>query len=391
MKRVGISRAFAVVTALFIFCRVAPADPTDTENSAGGFSAPTTTTSAPENTVTGKSALSTNSSGTYNTATGGYTLEKNSSGSQNTATGYYSLENNTTASENTANGYAALNFNTTGHSNTASGGYALNANTVGNFNTADGSYALTGNTTGSQNTATGRSALFSNTAGAQNVANGYYSLYFCSTGSRNTADGTRALNYTTTGENNTALGYEAGYNLAAGNDNIEIGNMGVKDDAETIRLGTQGTQRQTFVAGIFGVTAPSGVPVYVTPTGQLGTLTSSAKYKRNIQDMGNASDALLALRPVTFQYNAEIDPAGLPQFGLVAEEVEKVSPDLVVHDADHEIYSVRYEAVNAMLLNEFQKQHATIEREKETIAEQQKLLQSLATRLDLLEQAQTKK
>jgi hypothetical protein len=391
MKNAGIAftHIFTALAALLFFS-IAQAEPTDSEAPDGGFSTPTTSSNLPENTVTGKSALSSNVNGTYNTATGGFALEKNTSGSQGTATGYYSLENNTTGSENTANGYASLNFNTTGHSNTASGSYALNANTVGISNTADGGYALTANTSGSQNDANGRSALFSNTAGSQNTACGFYSLYFNTTGSHNTAAGTRALNYNSTGENNTALGYEAGYNLTTGSHDIEIGNPGLKDDTATLRLGSQDEQKQAFIAGIFGATTTGGVPVYVLPTGQLGTLTSSEKFKRNIQDMGNASDALFALRPVTFQYAAQIDPTGAPQFGLVAEEVEKVSPELVVHDAGHQIYSVRYEAVNAMLLNEFQKQHQTIVEQEKTIAEQQKLLESLAARVDVLEQTQKK-
>ena len=181
-------------------------------------------------------------------------------------------------------------------------------------------------------------------------------------------------------------------------------------EAATIRLGTQGTQTSTYIAGIQGVVV-SGAPVYVSATGKLGTLTSSAKFKKDIKDMGNTSDALLALRPVSFKYKSEFDPSGMQQFGLIAEEVEKVSPDLVLRDAAHQIYTVRYEAVNAMLLNEFQKQHETItgqeqmltEQEK-TIAEQQKfvesqvkinadqqkLLDSLTARLAQLEQAKGK-
>ncbi len=147
----------------------------------------------------------------------------------------------------------------------------------------------------------------------------------------------------------------------------------------TIRLGTPGTQKAAYVAGISGVTVTGGVPVYVTPNGQLGTLTSSAKYKRDIRDMGDSSGVLLALRPVTFEYKPEIDPAGTPQYGLVAEEVEKVAPELVVRDAGHQVYSVRYEAVNAMLLNEVQKQ-------QKQLVEQQKLIASLAARLDQIEQ-----
>jgi hypothetical protein len=332
---------------------------------------------APENTVTGKAALSSNVSGTFNTANGAYALEKNTAGSENTATGRCALENTTTGSDNTANGCAALNVNTTGYANTATGSYALNANTSGYSNTSAGGYALYANTTGVCNTAAGRSALYSN---------GFYALYFNTTGLRNTADGTRALNYNSTGQDNIALGYEAGYKVTTGSSNIDIGSQGTNEDGGSIRIGVQGTQNQAFVAGVFGTTATGGVPVYVTSTGQLGTLSSSAKFKRDIQDMGAASDALLALRPVTFKYKTEIDPAGTPQFGLIAEEVEKVSPDLVVHNADHQVYSVRYEAVNAMLLNEFQKEHQALIEQQKTIADQQKLLQSLAARLDQLEQ-----
>jgi len=344
------------------------------DTSASGNSSPA------ENTATGKSALADNVSGNYNTATGGYALEKNTGGSHNTATGYFALNGNTTGLDNTATGYTALNFNTTGHDNTASGSFALEANTIGHSNLAAGAYALTANTTGTENAASGMKALFSNKSGSQNTADGFFALYL-GTGSRNTAIGTRALNYLTAGEDNVALGYEAGYNVANGSANIEIGSPGDKDDTQTIRLGVQGTQKQAFIAGIFGTTATGGVPVVVTPTGQLGTVTSSARFKRNIRDMGPASDALLRLRPVTFQYRADLDPTGTPQFGLVAEEVEKVAPDLVVRDAQHQPYSVRYDAVNAMLLNQVQKQQRTIDA-------QQKMLADLAARLTALEKAQ---
>jgi hypothetical protein len=150
-------------------------------------------------------------------------------------------------------------------------------------------------------------------------------------------------------------------------------------------------QKKTYVAGIYNTTVTGSMPVYVSANGQLGTLPSSGKFKQNIRDMGNTSDALMALRPVTFQYKPAIDPTGMPQFGLVAEEVEKVSPDLVLHDADHQIQGVRYEAVNAMLLNEVQKQHETLAAQQKTIADQEKLLQSLNARLEQVEQTQAKK
>jgi hypothetical protein len=343
---------------------------------AQGFSNNSNVTSV-ENTSTGASALYSITSGNYNTGLGGYALEKNTVGSHNTAVGYFSLNSNAAADDNTALGYTALNFNTTGHANTAAGAYTLEANTSGHTDTALGDHALTANTTGIDNTACGGSALFTNQTGAQNTAAGFYALY-SSTGSHNTAVGTRALNYLTTGEDNIALGYEAGYSVTTGGNNIEIGSQGDKDDAATIRLGTPGAQKQAFVAGIFGTTAASGVPVVVTQNGQLGTVTSSARFKRDIRDMGDASDALLQLRPVTFEYRADLDPAGTPQFGLVAEEVAKVAPELVVRDAANAPYTVRYDAVNAMLLNEVQKEHRVI-------AEQQKLLEQLAARVAALE------
>jgi hypothetical protein len=352
-----------------------------------GFNTTAADNAPPENLASGKSALASKSTGTFNTATGDYALQYDTTGAQNTATGRCTLENNTTGSENTGHGYAALNFNTTGYANTAAGSFALNANTTGYSNTADGSHALNLNTVGYSNSATGRAALYSNVSGCQNSADGFYALYFNTTGSRNTAIGNRALNYNTTGSDNIALGQQAGYGITTGSANIDIGNKGDAADTGTLRIGSADAQKQTFVAGIFGATVTGGSPVYVTANGQLGTLTSSARFKKNIKPMGNVSDALLALKPVTFQYKPAIDPTGTPQFGLIAEQVEKVDPDLVVHDNDHQIYSVRYEAVNAMLLNEFQKQHETIAQQEKTIAEQQKLLQDLAARVAELERS----
>jgi hypothetical protein len=346
---------------------------------AQGFGENTTGGNAIENTGAGKSALSNDTTGDYNAALGGYALEKNIDGSRNTASGFFALNNNISGTENTAAGYTALNGNTTGNSNTAVGAHALEATTIGHSDTGLGAYALSANTTGIENTAGGMKALFTNQTGAQNTAEGFYALY-AATGSHNTAVGTRALNYLGAGEDNVALGYEAGYSVTAGNANIEIGSPGKKDDSQTIRLGVQGTQKRVFIAGIFGATASGGVPVVVTPNGQLGTLTSSARFKRNIRDLGDVTATLMALRPVTFQYRADLDPAGTPQFGLVAEEVARVAPELVVRDADHRPYTVRYDAVNAMLLQQVQQQ-------QHTIADQQKLLEQLAARVAALEKA----
>jgi len=343
---------------------------------AQGFS-DTSTTHHVENTSTGESALGLDTTGNYNTGLGGYSLEKNTEGNHNTAAGFFSLNSNTTGSDNTAAGYTALNFNTTGKDNAALGAYALEANTLGKSNTALGSYALTANTTGVENSALGSKALFTNVTGGQNTAAGFYALYQ-STGSRNTAIGMRALNYLTTGEGNIALGYEAGYNISTGAGNIDIGAQGDKDDAQTIRLGTQGTQKQAYIAGIFGTTAAAGIPVVITPAGQLGTVTSSARFKRDIRAMGDITATLMALHPVTFEYRADLDPNATPQYGLIAEQVAQVAPQLVIRDTDNAPYTVRYDAVNAMLLQQVQQQ-------QHTIAEQQKLLQELSARVAALE------
>jgi hypothetical protein len=302
-----------------------------------------------ENTVLGDNALM-NNTGSNDTAIGANTLMSNISGFNNTAIGSGALFSNTSGNNNTATGLAALIHNTSGFNNTANGYFALGAST-GNFNTATGANALYSNTTGNNNTATGLAALFNNT-----------------TASRNTANGSGALLKNTTGSGNIALGAGAGENLTTGDDNIDIGNRGVVADANTIRIGRQQMQTATFIAGISGVSVPTGVAVIIDTTGHLGTTTSSARYKESIQPMDKASEAILALKPVTFRYKHELDPDGIPQFGLVAEEVEKVNPDLVARDEQGKPYTVRYDAVNAMLLNEFLKEHRTVTELKKEIA-----------------------
>jgi Chaperone of endosialidase len=193
-------------------------------------------------------------------------------------------------------------------------------------------------------------------------------------GDANTAVGFNALMRNTTGDNNTAVGNGAGANLTIGDDNIDIGNPGVAGENETIRIGTAGFQRRAFIIGIRGV-AVTGSTVVVNTSGQLGVLPSSARFKDEIKPMDKASEAILALKPVTFRYKEELDPKGIPQFGLVAEDVEKVNPDLVTRDAKGEIYTVRYEAVNAMLLNEFLKEHRKVE-EQAHINQQQEAINS---------------
>jgi hypothetical protein len=298
-------------------------------------------------------------------------------GSYNTATGYRALERNTTIG-NTATGADALRYNTSGTYNTATGYGALEANTTGHANTATGLRALYSNINGTGNTAHGYQTLFFNTSGTNNTASGSDALHDNTIGNDNTATGESALENNTTGSGNVALGFRAGGNLTTGSNNIDIGNEGVAGEANTIRIGTRGTQTRTYIAGIYGATAV-GVPVYSDSHGQLGTVTSSARFKQDIHSMDGASEAILALKPVTFRYKQEIDPKGIRQFGLVAEEVEKVNPALVTRDGEGKPYTVRYEAVNAMLLNEFLKEHCKVKEQGAMMAELKKEIVSLTT------------
>jgi len=177
------------------------------------------------------------------------------------------------------------------------------------------------------------------------------------------------------------LGLNAGFNLTTGSSNIDIGNNGVAGESKKIRIGTNGVQKNTYIAGIFGVTVPTGVAVLIDSSGHLGTTTSSARFKEAIKPMDKSSEAILSLKPVTFRYTKDLDPDGNPQFGLVAEEVEKVNPDLVTRDDEGKPYTVRYEAVNAMLLNEFLKEHRNVQELKSTLAQQQKQIEALTAGL----------
>jgi hypothetical protein len=294
----------------------------------------------------------------------------------NTAEGDNALFSLTTGTNNTATGFDALLSNTTGNDNTANGAFALQSNTSGIENTAHGANALMNNTTASCGTANGYDALRSNTTGGNNTATGWGALELNTTGGHNTANGFEALYNNKTGGNNIALGYLAGYNLTSGSNNIDIGNKGVAAEVNTIRIGTAGKQTATYIAGISGVTVPTGVGVIIDTNGRLGTTTSSERFKDQIKPMDTASEAILALKPVTFRYKEEIDPEGIPQFGLVAEQVEKVNPDLVARDDQGKVNTVRYEAVNAMLLNEFLKEHRKVEEQGAVIARQQKNFES---------------
>jgi hypothetical protein len=351
------------------------------------------------NTILGDHALYFNTTGESNSAIGSVALLYNTSGSANTALGYSALFSNTTGGNNTANGFEALDSNDSGNNNTASGGYALFSNvggnynmaagfttlyhnTSGNYNTASGAQALLGNTSGNDNTADGGQALISNTTGSNNTGTGAQALFSNKAGHDNAASGFSALLRNTSGSFNIGLGSNAGGNLTTGSNNIDIGNVGVAAESNTIRIGKSGTQQKTFVAGISGKTVASGVGVIINSSGQMGTIQSSAHYKDDIKPMEEKSETLLKLKPVTFHYKKELDPDRIPQFGLIAEEVEKVNPDLVVRDEDGKVMTVRYEAVNAMLLNEFLKEHRKVQQLEANSLEQQEEIKSLAATVE---------
>jgi hypothetical protein len=256
----------------------------------------------------------------------------------------------------------------------------------GNDNVALGYEALQNTTTGLNNTATGHQALTANIVGFNNTAHGWHSLQI-TTGNTNTGVGCDSLVNNTIGSNNIALGFRAGANRTTGSNNIDIGNTGVAGESNTIRIGTSGGQTATYVAGVRGAIA-GAQPVGVNASGQLGVRASSARFKEAISSMDKASEAILALRPVSFRYQKRLDPKEVPQFGLVAEEVAKVNPDLVVLDEEGKPFSVRYEEVNAMLLNEFLKEHrkgqeqdAMIAQLTSAVAQQQQEIRALTAGL----------
>jgi trimeric autotransporter adhesin len=337
-------------------------------NTAEGSNALQNLTTGGYNTALGYFSLRAVGRGAFNTAVGAGTLLANTADG-NTATGAAALLLNTSGFQNTATGAFALLYNSTGQSNTANGFDALFNNTEGSGNTANGVAALFSNTTGGGNTAVGAGALFSNITDAANTAVGVNALSANVAGSNNTAVGTNALLDLGNGYNNIALGDSAGGALQQGNNNILIGNFGDVELFNSIFIGREGVHNFTVIAGIYGQPTQNGLPVYIDANHRLGTTTSSRRFKQDVKPMDKASDSLLALRPVTFRYNKAIDPAGRRQFGLVAEDVEKVSPDLVVCDKKGKPYAVRYDQVNAMLLNEFLKEHRQVQEQKTTIAQ----------------------
>ena len=394
-------RATSVFLVALAYFELSPASQAVSPPPDGGYPGLTTAegsnalknlTTGVGNTAAGWYSLFGNSTANFNTGVGAGTLVFNNA-DQNTATGAGALLSNTNGDRNTANGTFVLLNNTTGNSNTAEGWRALFQNTTGDRNTAGGREALLSNTTGFENTATGSVALENNIIGNDNTAMGFAALNGNTTGALNTANGAGAL-VNSNGDLNIALGFGAGVNLTTGNNNIDIGNLGVAAEANIIRIGTEvavtdpfgvihPAHTATFIAGISDADAIGGEAVFVTSAGKLGTISvpSSARFEDEIRPMNKASEAILALNPVAFRYKKELDPKGVPQFGLVAEEVEKVAPDLVRRDRDGKLQAVRYDAVNAMLLNEFLKAHRKMHDQQEMIAQQQKQIEALTAGL----------
>jgi trimeric autotransporter adhesin len=307
-----------------------------------------------------------------NTAEGQNALFSLTTGTYNTAAGWYSLLSLTEGSFNTAIGAGTLLANT-GNENTAIGTGALLSNTTGVLNSATGVFALFNNTTGSGNTANGDAALFNNTTGINNTADGVAALLGNASGDYNTGVGRNALQSNDSGNENTALGFLAGDGVITASNVICIGaNVAGAD-----------VSNSCYIGSIFGQTSSAGAAVFINSDGKLGTTTSSRRFKEEIKPMDNASEALFVLKPITFRYKNEIDSVGTLQFGLVAEEVEKVNPDLVVRDKDGKPYSVRYDAVNAMLLNEFLKEHRKIERLEKQIEALTAGLQRVSAQLEM--------
>ena len=344
-------------------------------NTASGVNALYSNTLGLANTAFGIDALYSNTGANNNTAVGALALYLNT-GNNNTAIGDQALYVNTSGQNNTASGTGALQQNVTGSWNTASGFSALYGNN-GNWNTAFGTYALLVNTSGENNTATGGQALNSNTTGNDNTAVGFSAMFDNQTGLDNTALGHNALATNQGGSNNIAVGSSAGYYIRGGHYNIEIGNVGTANDSGTIRIGTSSQQGTTYIAGI-NVAHVAGSAVYITSTGQLGVLASSERYKSNVASMGSSSERLKNLRPVTFQLKT--DPKAGVQYGLIAEEVAKVYPELVIRSDKGQIEGVRYEELTPMLLNEIQRQQAQLHDMQQQLAELQEFRRSMQGR-----------
>jgi len=311
-----------------------------------------------------------------NTAEGQDALLDLTSGLYNTAVGLFSLRSNTTGNFNTAIGAGTLLFNT-GEQNTATGAAALLNNTTGTSNTAMGEAALFGNTTGASNTAVGAGVLLTNTTGNANTALGLDALSSNTTGNNNTAIGEDVLNSNTTGSGNTVAGFNSGFAVTTANNVICIG----------ASVAGANVNDSCYIGSIFGQTSSGGTAVFIDSNNKLGTTTSSRRFKEDIKAMDKVSEALFSLKPVSFHYKKEIDPASTSQLGLVAEEVEKVNPDLVVRDKEGKPYSVRYDQVNAMLLNEFLKEHRKVEQLEKQVELLTAGLQKVSAQLEVTKRA----
>jgi len=352
-----VARLVAMVTGLVLLLNVTPSWGQTPVCVAPGCNP--TVSDANQNTAGGTGALlNVNALGFINTAFGFNALVTNTTGGANTATGAFALQDNIVGSSNTATGISALESNITGSFNTASGAAALSSNTEGSFNTANGDSALLNNSTGSGNTASGSGALQHNSTGNNNVASGFEALLFNDTGVNNTALGTQALG-ASTGNKNIGIGHRAGITLTRGHNNIYIGNQGAGAESQTIRVGT--AQTRTFIAGINAAGVSDATVMVDTVTGQLGIVTSSARYKQNIAPMGIRSEKVLDLQPVTFAYKD--DSKGTTHYGLIAEQVATVYPELVTHTATGEVQTVKYQELIPMLLNELQRQRQDFQRE----------------------------
>jgi Chaperone of endosialidase len=375
-------------------------------NTAEGQNALFSVTTGAANTAVGWFSLFSDTEGSFNTATGAGTLLFNTA-DQNTAFGAAALLFNTAGSNNTAVGAAALLNNNTGALNTAVGSATLRQNTDGNFNTAVGQTALFANTSGEENTATGVGALFFNTNGNQNTANGSFALLGNTIGNNNTAYGFQALHDNVSGSDNTAIGRAALANNTSGSNNTAIGEgalfsstgnsntalgavagSGVTTASNVICIGALGenVNDSCFINHIYSNVQPivgtDPDSVTITSSGRLGRgNVSSRRYKHDVQPMEKASEALYALKPVSFRYNKEYDATQTLAFGLIAEQVAEVYPDLVGHNPEGQPESVRYEQVNAMLLNEFLKEHKTVQEQGATIAELKKEIAALTAGL----------
>ncbi|MDQ3287611.1 MAG: tail fiber domain-containing protein [Pseudomonadota bacterium] len=347
-------------------------------NTAYGYASLFYNTSGDRNTAIGGDSLLSNTTGSYNTAMGTGALEENTTGIRNTAIGYHALTKNTGPStgcssieptkcgtSNTAVGYEALQKNTTGWQNTAVGESALTSNTKGSHNTAIGEDALNLNQTGAHNTASGESALYDNISGNNNVANGYF-----------------ALNHAL-GNNNVAVGYQAGRNLVSGNNHIYIGNPGDASDPDgVIRIGEGGIHTGMYVAGVSGTTV-TGAQVFISANGQLGVQQSSKRFKKDIRALGK-NRKLLGLRPVSYRYKQADETGAYPlQYGLLAEEVAEVFPELVQYDESGKPLAVHYTLLIPLLVAEVQREHDENQKQQSSTAE---LLNALTREVAALRQ-----